>query len=219
LNLNLRLETPNDYSAVENLTREAFWNLYFPGCNEHYLVHILRTSDVFVPELDFVAVVDDRIVGNIMYATSDIICDDGTKHEVLTFGPLCVLPEYQRQGIGAALVNHTKAVAAEMGYKAIFIYGDPEIYRHVGFVPAEDHQIRTKDNMYAAALQVYELQKGALTGIKGRFVEDAVYEVSEEATGEFDAQFPEKEKLSGTDSQKRFLELITMRRSPETAVE
>lgn len=216
MKLTLRPETPKDYSTVENLTRESFWNLYFPGCNEHYLVHVLRTSDVFIPELDFVAIVDDKIVGNIMYAKSTIIGDDDTKHEVLTFGPVCVLPGYQRKGIGAALINHTRTVAAEMGYKAIFIYGDPEIYKHIGFVPAENYQIRTKDNMYAAALQVYELKEGTLSELKGRFVEDDVYEVSEEATAEFDKQFPEKEKLSGTDSQKRFLELITMNRNPDS---
>ncbi len=216
MKLTLRLETSKDYSAVEYLTREAFWNLYFPGCNEHYLVHVLRSADVFVPELDFVASVDGKIVGNIMYATSNVISDDGEKHEVLTFGPVCVLPEYQRKGIGAALINHTKNIATEMGYKAIFIYGDPEIYRHVGFVPAQHYQIRTKDNMYADALQAYELQADALSGIKGRFVEDDIYEISEEAAAEFDKRFPEKEKISGTDSQKRFLELIGMRRSPET---
>ena len=214
MNINIRLEQPEDYSEVEQLTREAFWNLHEPGCCEHYLVHKLHASDVLIPELAFVATVGKKIVGNILYTKSYIISDDGDKHEVLTFGPVSVLPEYQRNGIGSALINHTKQIAANMGYRAIFIYGDPAYYSRVGFSPAEDYGIKTADGMYAAALQVCVLSKEGLSSIQARFFEDPIFDINEEETEAFDKVFPAKEKRSGTDSQKRFLEIVAMRRKP-----
>lgn len=212
----LRTAQPADYAGTEHVTREAFWNYYVPGCNEHYLLHIMRGSLSFIPELDVVAVHGGRIVGNIVYAASVIRTDDGKEYEVLGMGPIAVLPEYQRRGIGRRMIGYTKDRAREMGFRAIFLYGDPDYYSRCGFVPAETLGIRTADNMCAAALQACELQRDSLSGLKGRYVEAAVYHMDEKRAAEFDRHFPAKKKLSGTPSQKRFQQIAAMRKKPDT---
>ncbi len=206
----LRRETPADARAVETLTREAFWNLHTPGCNEHYLVHILRDSAAFIPALDYVAVLNGTVVGNIMYAKSRITLDAGGDLPVITFGPVSVLPEYQRQGVGRRMIMHTRKLARQMGYSAIFIYGDPAYYGPLGFEPAELWNVGTEDNRYHSALQAFELTPGALDLAAGRFLEDPVYHIDEAAAAAFDLAFPPREKLSGTPSQQRFLETLAM---------
>lgn len=210
-NIKVRLETPEDYKIVENLTREAFWDVHVSGCTEHYLMHIIRNSDSFIKELDIVAEVDGRIVGNIAYTKAKILVDDGSLYNVICFGPISVLPEFQGIGIGGMLIEHSKNLAKQLGYNAILIYGDPEYYRRYGFVAAETYGIETPDNMYAVALQACELYSGALKNCKGRFYEDKVYEIDESKAIEFDKCFPIKEKHSELPSQKRFSELISMR--------
>ena len=166
-NIRLRYEKPSDYTTVEQLTREAFWNRYRPGCTEHYLLHILRDSDCFLPGLDIIAEHRGRIVGSIVYTKAKLFCDNGETKEVLTFGPVSVLPSYQKNGIGSLLVGHTKELAGRMGYKAILIYGDPEYYGRFGFLNAERYGIGTQDNLYADGLQALELFPGALYGCAG----------------------------------------------------
>jgi predicted N-acetyltransferase YhbS len=208
----LRNETPADYRTVEELTKEAFWNHYTPGCNEHYLLHILRKSEKFIPKLDFVAEAEGKIVGNIVYTKCQITGDGGEMFDVITFGPVSVLPAYQEQGIGGKLIEHTKKLAKEMGYRAVLIYGDPDYYRRFGFVPAEQYSIGTADNMYAAALQAYELYEGALSECKGHFFEGSVFDIDQEAAAEFDKSFPFMEKQSGLPSQERFMQTLGMRK-------
>ena len=171
--LKLRTEQPADYRETENVTREAFWNLYSPGCCEHYLLHVMRDSPAFVPELDLVAERDGRIVGNVVSLRAVLHGDDGTDCEVLSLGPISVLPECQRQGIGGRLISRTRELARELGFRALLLCGDPDYYLYQGFVPAEMLGIRTADNMYAMALHVCELYDGALSGIRGRYVEDS----------------------------------------------
>lgn len=127
MNIQIRNEQPSDFRKVEELTREAFWNLYVPGCDEHYLVHVLRNHADFIPELDFVAIVDDKIVGNIMYTKAHLLDENNEKMEIISFGPVSVLPEYQRKGIGFALIQHSIKEAIKLGHKAIVIYGTPII--------------------------------------------------------------------------------------------
>lgn len=206
-NIILRNETEQDYQAVENVTREAFWNVHVPGCNEHYLVHVMRDSELFIPELDFIAELDGKVVGNIMYAHSMVTEGDDKIYPVITFGPVSVLPAYQNKGIGAMLIRHTINLAREMGYPAIFIYGDPEYYKRFGFVPAETYKIKNSVGKYADALQVLELEKGALEDIVGRFCEGELYDIDEKEAEAFDAQFPAKEKTH-TPTQDRFSVLI-----------
>ena len=152
------------------------------------------------------------IVGNIVYTKAKIVGDDGQCHEVISFGPIAVLPEFQRQGIGGRLIEHTRQLAQAMGYRAILIYGDPDVYRKFSFAPAEDYGIGTPDNMYAAALQAVELCPRALAGCAGRFHEDALFEVDPQATEEFDQSFPGKERKSDLPTQARFQQVVGMRK-------
>jgi predicted N-acetyltransferase YhbS len=214
-NIKLRNETPLDYRSVEELTREAFWNQHVPGCSEHYLLHMMRNSDLFIRELDFVAEIDGKIVANIVYTKSKIIGDNGKHYDAITFGPISVLPEYQGRGIGGMLIKHTEENAKEFGYRAVLIYGDPRYYSKFGFVEAENYDIRTSDNMYAVPLQVLELYQGALSDCGGCFFEDPVFEIDETAAKEFDKDFPEKEKQSGLPTQERFIQLVNMRKPKE----
>lgn len=204
MNVNLRPETPADYRTVEKLTREAFWNRHTPGCNEHYLLHILRDSAAFIRELDTVAVLDGEIVGNIVYTKAAILGDDGVRREVLSFGPISVLPELWAKGIGGALIRHTLARAKQLGYCAVLIYGDPEYYQRFGFVPAETFGIGSADNLYMYALQAMELQEGALAGSRGRFVEDTLFHIDNAAAAEFDKSFPQKALRDDLPYQERF---------------
>jgi len=206
----LRNEREADFDAVELLTREAFWNRYVPGCNEHYLLHVMRHADSFIKELDFVAELNGLIVGNIVYTKAKLVEDSGKSHDVLSFGPLSVLPDFQGKGIGGMLITHTTALAKALGYKAIFIYGDPDYYCRFGFVAAKTYGIGTSDNMYAAALQALELVPGALSNISGRFFEDAVYDVDEAAAKVFDAGFPPKALRDDLPSQIKFLQMLEM---------
>lgn len=209
-NIIIRNETPDDYKAVEHVIREAFFNHYCEGCVEHYLAHIMRTSSSFIKELDFAAEIYGKIAGSIMYTKAKILCDNGKEVQVLCFGPVAVLPEYQCQGIGSALIKHSLSKAEAMGYGAVLIMGDPDYYCSFGFVPAEKYGIGTAGNMFAAALLALELKKGALAGCAGRFIEDKVFEIDEAEAEEFDKGFPHEEKISGLPSQKRFQELVSM---------
>ncbi len=128
--------------------------------------------------MDYVAEIDGKIVGNIVYTKATILDDNDKHHEFISFGPVSVLPEFQGMGIGSKLIKYTQALAKELEYKAILIYGDPEYYLQFGFVSAETFKIGTADNMYALPLQAIELVPGALSDIQGRFFEDAVYHVN-----------------------------------------
>jgi predicted N-acetyltransferase YhbS len=208
----LRNETVSDFETVEGLTREAFWNHHVPGCDEHYLLHIMRKADSFIRELDIVAEVNGKIVGNIVYTKAKIIDDNGGYHNVISFGPISVLPDFQGKGIGKILIEHTKTMAKELDYTAILIYGDPDYYSRAGFTAAENYKIGTSDNMYAVPLQALELYPGALSNISGRFLEDEIYEIDETAAKEFDQGFSSKELLSEIPTQIRFRQLVEMRK-------
>ncbi|MDV3426548.1 MAG: N-acetyltransferase [Bacillota bacterium] len=210
MDIKLRREKESDDQEVEKLTRDAFWNVHVPGCSEHYLAHIMRESKDFVKELDYVACWNDKILGNIMYTKAVVLGDDGVKHPVLCFGPISVLPEFQDRGIGTRLIEHTKEMAKEIGYKAILIFGDPEYYKRVGFTGAESFEIGTAWDTYAVPLLACELIPGALEDCKGRFFESTVYEVDEDKAEAFDQMFEAKEKVSGLPTQARFSELAAM---------
>lgn len=212
MDIELRQEQPADYSETENVTREAFWNHYSPACSEHYLLHIMRDCPAFVPELDVVAVCDGKIVGNVVYMKSVIRADNGNSYEVLSLGPISVLPEYQRKGIGGRMIEYTRDIASRMGFAAILLCGDPDYYSRQGFLSAETFGIRTEDDMYADALQVCPLSERAMSGMKGRYIEDSIYQINESAAFDFDKHFPPKEIIVGTPSQKRFDEIVVKRR-------
>ncbi len=191
-----RRERPEDYRAVENLTREAFWGFTSPTCDEHYLVHLLRSVPAFVPELDFVAEMDGRLVGNVMYSRARVVDDNGNETEVLTFGPLSVLPAYWHCGVGSALMRHSIREAKQMGYRAIVFYGHPDYYPRFGFRNAKAFGITTPNGKNFDALMAMSLHDGALDGVSGAFHEDPVFAVKSEDAEAFDRTFPQKEPAS-----------------------
>lgn len=202
MNLNLRVETPADYPLTQALTREAFWDVYAPGCTEHFILSNLRKSPAFVPELSVVAEVDGAMAGHIAYTRARLLTQSAQAQEVLTFGPLSVLPERQGQGVGSALVRHTLDAARSMGFRGVCIYGDPRYYARFGFGCGEKYGVRTAQGKFACALLALELVPGALAG-GGRFAEDGAYAVDEAALAAFDAQYPPREK-GRRDSQRVF---------------
>lgn len=190
----IRNESKNEYREVEELTREAFWNLYVPGCNEHYLVHIMRDHEDFIPELDFVAEADGKIVGNVMYTKAKLVDEGGNQRIVLTFGPISVLPEYQRCGIGKALLNRSFEIAVGLGYDAIVILGNPGNYVSRGFKSCRKYNVCVGEDYYPTAMLVKELKPNAFDGRKWVYHDSPVYEISEEDAAEFDKMFEPKEK-------------------------
>ena len=192
--IKIRPEQVSEQRVVEELTREAFWNVYMPGCDEHYLLHILRTSECFLPELNMVAEVEGKIVGHIAYTKAKIVLNDGGERGVIGFGPLSVLPEYQRQGVGSALIRHTLELAKDAGYAAVLIYGNPAYYHRFGFVPAQTFGIASAEGSYVDALQALELREGALAGCSGRLIIAEEFELDPKAAELFDQSFPPKER-------------------------
>lgn len=194
----IRQEVANDYHEVENLTREAFWNVYRPGCMEHYLVHVLRSDKDFVPELSLVMEKDGEIIGHILYMQAKIHTDKNTVLPVMTFGPLSIAPEYQRQGYGKLLMDYSMEMAKKKGCSALCIEGNIDFYGKSGFVAAH-----TKGLLYYAEgeaaenpyLLVKELEAGFLENVTGVYYTPQGYYVEDEAVEAFDKQFPPKQKL------------------------
>jgi len=194
MNISIRNEMEGDYRQVEELTREAFWNLHVQGCDEHYLVHVMRAHPDFIKSLALVALSEGRIIGNIMYTKSRLIDEADNIMETATFGPISVLPEYQRQGVGSALIKHSKRLAAEKGFKAIIIQGHPHNYCKHGFKSARDYKISDAEGRYPYSLLALELQEGALQGHDWKYHESDVFHIEAIAAEAFDKQFAPKKK-------------------------
>ena len=194
INILLRPEEEKDYNVVENLTREAFWNVYRPGCDEHLLIHNMRKAKEFIKELDYVAIFNDEIAGNIVYAKTKII-GTNKEHDVLTFGPVSVLPIHHKKGIGKKLIEHTIVKSKEMGFNAIIIYGNPKYYERFDFKNSKKYEITDMEGNYNDALMALELYPGALENINGKFFEGEIYKIDKEELEIFEKNFPYKEKL------------------------
>ncbi|OQB20546.1 MAG: Acetyltransferase (GNAT) family protein [Firmicutes bacterium ADurb.Bin182] len=184
--IKIRNEEQKDYKRVEDITRKAFWNLYVPGCNEHYLVHIMRSHKDFLPELDLVIEVDDRIIGNIMYTKARLIDEFGEEKDILTFGPLCILPGHQRKGYGKKLLEYSFERAAALGYDVIVIFGNPDNYVGRGFKSCKKFNVCLENGTYPAAMMVKELKPGVLDGRKWIYRQSPVYEIDEKEAERFD---------------------------------
>jgi putative acetyltransferase len=210
MDVTIRNEREADYRAVEGVVREAFWNLYVPGCAEHFIVHNLRKSGDFIPELDFVAEKEGQIVGQIVYSRGVIRDKKGREKKVISFGPVSVLPAFQKQGIGSSLITHTIKLARDMGFRAICIYGDPRYYSRFGFRCGEKYEVKTADDKYAVALLVLELKQGSLSGNGGRFIESISMQFEPEKFTEYDATFPFRERAE-TESQREFKLMSSLR--------
>ncbi len=196
-NLTIRLETEKDYRAVEELTREAFWNVYIPGAVEHYFVHQMRNHPDFIPELAFVLELDGRIVGNIMYTKSWLQDEDGNRKEIVSFGPICVSPELQRQKLGKLLIEHSFEKARSMGYDVNINFGNPGNYISRGFVSCKKKNVSfAVEGNFPTALLVCELVPGVLDGKKWMFIPSDADTCCDDiaAVEAFDASFPPKEK-------------------------
>ncbi|MFZ5967074.1 MAG: GNAT family N-acetyltransferase [Bacillota bacterium] len=200
MNILIRLEKENDYADVEYMTREAFWNVYRPGCDEHLIIHKMRKVSAFVKELSFVACDNDKIVGSIIYSKAKIINDENKEFVVLCMGPLGVLPSYRRQGIGSLLMNYSIEKAKRLGYEAIIIFGNPEYYHRFGFINAKEYGIQTSTGKNFEAFMALELCEGRLNDISGKFYEDEVFHIEKEELETFEKEFPYKEK-SVSDTQ------------------
>lgn len=197
-NITIRLEKESDYRETENLTREAFWNVYCPGCKEHYVLHCYRNDPAFVPELDFVMELDGKMIGQVMYARSEIVCDGGKRVPIMTFGPIGIAPEYKRMGYGKRLLDYSMEKAKEMGAGALAITGNIDFYGKSGFVPAKTKGVRYADDPDADYFLICELTPGFLNGISGTYHDPEGYFVCDkdpEGFERFEAEFPPKEKL------------------------
>lgn len=192
--LNIRNERESDYKIVEDITRKAFYNVYVPGCMEHYLVHIMRGHEDFIPELDFVIELDGQIVGNIMYTKAKLTDEGGTEKEIVTFGPVSILPKYQRKGYGKMLIEHSLKRAAELGYEAVVIMGSPANYVGSGFQCCRKYNICVEKEKYPAAMLVKELKPGALDGKLWFYSDSPVMNVDEREAQAFDDGLEKMEK-------------------------
>ncbi|MBP8082287.1 MAG: N-acetyltransferase [Spirochaetes bacterium] len=188
----IRNENKEDYEETENMTREAFWDLYKPGCDEHFVLHKLRKSKSFVSELDFVVSYKDKIIGNIIYSKARIDSDE--PKEVLCMGPVSILPQYQKNGIGSKLIRYSINVAKKMNFKAVVIFGNPDYYHRFGFKNAANFNITTSEGVNFEAFMTLELYEDSLKNISGRFVADAAFESDQNELELFDKKFPFKEK-------------------------
>ena len=194
----IRLERKEEQREVENLVRESFWNVYRPGCLEHYVLHQLRQDKDFIPELDFVMEMDGKLIGQTMYMKASIQADDGRVIPIMTMGPIGIAPEYKRKGYGKILLDYSLEKAAQMGAGVVCFEGNIDFYGKSGFVEASTKGIRyhgVPEGEDAPFFLCKELIPGYLDEITGVYSTPEGYFVSEEETEEFDKSFPPKEKL------------------------
>ena len=194
----IRLERPEEYRAVENLVREAFWNVYRPGCSEHYVLHVLRDDTAFVKELSFVMEQNGRLIGQNMFMRSCIRTDDGRRIPTLMMGPICITPELKRKGYGKKLLDYSLEKAAELGYGAVLFEGNIDFYGKSGFDYASRFAIRypgLPEGADASFFLCKELTPGYLNGVSGVYETPQGYFVDDADVEKFDKSFPYKEKL------------------------
>ena len=195
----IRPEQPSDYRQVETIHRNAFWNLYVPGADEHYLAHIIRNHADFVPELDLVLERNAQVIGNI-YTKAKLVDENGNEKTILTFGPVAIDPAFQRQSFGKQLMETSMKRATELGYDTIVIFGDPDNYVERGFKSCQKFNVWAADNTQPTAMLVKELEPNVLDGRKWTYHESPAMSYDKEAAEQFDATFPAKTK----DSQEAF---------------
>lgn len=195
--MKIRLEEKRDYFEVENLTRESFWNLYRPGCFEHFVLHKMRKDKCFIKELDYVIEENGKIIANIVYAKGKIKLKDDIINDILIFGPVSVLPEYQKKGYGKTLIEYTMNIAKELGYNEVVITGNPEYYKRFGFESASKYNIYYEGmdlNEEAPFFMIKILNKDNFDINFGVYSDPDCYNVDDKELDEFDKKFPAKIK-------------------------
>ena len=193
-NIIIRNEQKEDWEIVEKITRQAFYNLYVPGCVEHYLVHIMREHEDFIPELDFVLELDGQVIGNIMYTKAKLTDENGTEKEILTFGPVSIHPAYQRMGYGKMLMEHSFQAAIQLGYDTIVILGSPANYVSRGFKCCKKYNVCIENGKYPAAMMVKELIPHILDDHKWLYQDSPVMAISKEEAERYDDTLEPMEK-------------------------
>ncbi len=193
-NIIIRNEKKEDWELVERITRQAFYNLYVPGCVEHYLVHIMREHEDFIPELDFVLELDGQVIGNIMYTKAKLTDENGTEKEILTFGPVSIHPAYQRMGYGKMLMEHSFQAAIQLGYDTIVILGSPANYVSRGFKCCKKYNVCIENGKYPAAMMVKELIPHILDDHKWLYQDSPVMAISKEEAERYDDTLEPMEK-------------------------
>ena len=198
----IRLEEKKDYAKVENLIRESFWNVYRPGCSEHYVIHVLRDDPAFVKELDFVMEQGGRLIGQNLFMKTHIQADDGKKVPVLTMGPICIAPDLKRQGYGKKILDYSLEKATALGYGAVLFEGNIDFYGKSGFDYARSFGIRYHDLPEGADDSFFlckELIPGYLKEVRGVYQTPPAYYVDDAEVEAFDQAFPPKvkQKLPG----------------------
>lgn len=199
-----------EFFTIENVIREAFWNIYKPGCDEHLMEHQLRKSDDYVHELDLIASKDGVIAGNVMCSHGLVKNDDTLKEDrnnILFLGPIGVLPQFQKTGIGSQLMQKVIEKARQLKFKGIVLYGNPNYYHRFGFVNAEQYGLRTYQNTNLESFMALELTEGSLNGIHGRCYESGAFHVEQNVLTEFEKQFPKKERTG--DENYHYLDYTT----------
>ena len=200
-NITIRLEKKDEYREVENLVRESFWNVYRPGCLEHYVLNQLRNDSDFVQELDFVMLKGNQLIGQNIFVKTDIECDDGGVLPIMTMGPICIAPDFKRKGYGKQLLDFSLERAKEIGCGAVCFEGNILFYGKSGFSYASDFGIRYHGLPEGADSSFFlckELVPGYLKNITGEYTTPKGYFVCDEKPEEFEkyeATFPYKEKL------------------------
>ncbi len=197
-NITIRLEKKEEYREVENLVRESFWNVYRPGCLEHYVLNQLRKDPNFVAELDFVMLEDGKLIGQNIFMRAVIKADDGRDIPIMTMGPICIAPELKRKGYGKILLDYSLERAVAMGCGAVCFEGNIDFYGKSGFTYASEYGIRyhgLPEGEDASFFLCKALIPGYLGGITGEYATPEGYFVDETEAEEFDKEFPFKEKL------------------------
>ena len=201
--MNIRKEKPQDFREVENLTREAFWNVYRPGCTEHFVLNQYRNSRDFIPELDLVMEEDGKMIGHVMFSKAELMLDDGSRVPSWTFGPISIHPDYKRKGYGLQLLRFALEKARKMGIGFLCMEGNIEFYRHAGFGLASHlgiHYHTEPKNAEVPYFLAQELEPGWLQkqGIdEATYCPPVGYFVADEHPEAFDAYeatFPAKDK-------------------------
>ena len=198
MNSQIRLEKKEEQHTVENLVKEAFWNVYRPGCLEHYVLHCLRTDPAFVTELNFVLEAAGQIIGQNVFVRAQIKADDGRSIPILAMGPICIAPAFQRKGYGKKLLDYSLEKAKMLGYGAVCFEGNIGFYGKSGFTFAREFGIRYHGLPAGADDSFFlckELLPGYLHGVTGEYAPPQVYLVDPQQAEVFDKNFPPKEKL------------------------
>ena len=193
----IRLERKEEYRETERLVRESFWTVYRPGCLEHYVLNQLRNDHAFVPELDFVMEKDGQLIGQNIFVRANIKADSGRDIPILTMGPICIAPEFKRQGYGKILLDYSLGKAAELGFGAVCFEGNINFYGKSGFTFAREFGIRyhgLPEDADSSFFLCKELTPEYLNGITGEYATPQGYFVNESEAEEFDKSFPHKEK-------------------------